>query len=168
VDVRDRRLARVVKRCKALPGQHLFQYVDEDGEPRVVESGDVNDYLREISGDDFTAKDFRTWAGTVLAGWALQEIGGWDSETQAKSNVVRAIETVSKKLGNTPAICRKSYVHPAVIDAYVDGSMVRTLARRARKEIGSSLSGLSAEEAAILALLESRLRSEAARTSRSA
>jgi DNA topoisomerase IB len=100
--------------------------------------------------------------------WALQEIGGWDSETQAKSNVVRAIESVSKKLGNTPAICRKSYIHPVVIDAYVDGSMVRTLARRARREIGSSLSGLSAEEAAILALLESRLRSEAARASKSA
>src|SRR5437588_2266838 len=127
VGLDDRRVARVVKRCQDLPGQVLFKYVDENGEQQQVDSGDVNDYLREIGGEDFTAKDFRTWAGTVLAARALQELEAFDSQTQAKKNVVRAIESVAGLLGNTTSVCRKCYVHPAVIDAYLDGSMLETL-----------------------------------------
>ena len=121
VDVRDPRLARIVRRLQDLPGQELFQYLDEDGARRSVDSGDVNAYLREISGDDFTAKDFRTWAGTVLCALALAEHGSFTSGRQAKRNVTRAIERVAAQLGNTPAISRKCYVHPAVLEAYRAG-----------------------------------------------
>jgi DNA topoisomerase-1 len=162
VGVRDRRLARVVRRCQELPGQDLFQYVDDDGQPQAIGSSDVNAYLREISGQDFTAKDFRTWAGTVLAALALQEFEEFDSDAQAKRNVVRAIESVSERLGNTPSICRKCYVHPAVIDAYADGTMLETLRRQAEGEITSSLGDLPPEEAAVLALLRQRLGEETA------
>jgi DNA topoisomerase IB len=123
VEVADRRLARIVARCQELPGQQLFQYVDEDGERHGVASDDVNEYLREVTGEDFSAKDFRTWAGTVLAAMALQEFREFDTEADAKRNVVRAIETVAEKLGNTPAVSRASYVHPQVIDAYLGGSI---------------------------------------------
>src|SRR5207248_2529534 len=116
-----------VKRCQELPGEDLFQYVDENGERRTIGSGDVNDYLREISGADFTAKDFRTWAGTVLAALALQAFEEFDSAAQAKRNIVQAIESVAERLGNTPAVCRKCYVHPAIVEAYVDGTMLETL-----------------------------------------
>ncbi len=116
IDLADRRLARIVQKCRDLPGQELFQYLDDDGKRRDVDSADVNEYLREISGHDFTAKDFRTWAGTVLAAMALQEFEAFDSKTQAKKNIVRAIESVAERLGNTPTVCRKCYVHPEIID----------------------------------------------------
>jgi DNA topoisomerase-1 len=157
VGLRDRRLARVITRLKDLPGQELFQYVDDDGTRHSVTSDDVNDYLREITGEDFTAKDFRTWAGTVLAARALEEIGSFDSEAQAKSNVVAAIESVAKQLGNTPTICRKCYVHPTVIDAYLDGTMIETLKSRTEDLLSSSLADLPPEEAAVLAFLQQRL-----------
>jgi DNA topoisomerase I len=163
VDVRDRRVARIVERCQDLPGQTLFQYLNEDGERQTIDSADVNEYLREISGQDFTAKDFRTWAGTILAALALRELEAFDSETQAKKNVVRAIEAVAERLGNTPAVCRKCYVHPAVVDAYLDGSMVETLKQRAEQEIADSLTELRPEEAAVMALLQQRLTRESAR-----
>lgn len=153
----DPRLARIVRRMRDLPGQELFQYVDEDGEQRTVGSADVNDYLREITGEDFTAKDFRTWSGTLLAALALQEYERFDSEAQAKKNVVRAIETVAERLGNTPSICRKCYVHPAVIESYMDGTMLHALRERARDEMSNALQALSPEEAAVLALLQERL-----------
>jgi DNA topoisomerase-1 len=121
VDVRDPRVARIVRKLQDVPGQELFQYLDEDGARRSVDSGDVNAYLREISGDDFTAKDFRTWAGTVLCALALAETGTFASGRQAKRNVTRAIERVAAQLGNTPAISRKCYVHPAVLEAYRAG-----------------------------------------------
>ena len=157
----DRRLAKVVSRCQDLPGQELFQYLDEDGTPRPVTSEDVNAYLKEITGDDFTAKDFRTWAGTVLAAEALREVERLTTEGQAKKkNVVQAIERVAKRLGNTRAICRKCYVHPAIIEAYMDGSMASVLERRADEELEES-DDLSAEETAILALLRRRLAQEA-------
>jgi DNA topoisomerase I len=156
----DRRLARVVKRCQDLPGQELFQYVDDEGTVQDVDSGDVNEYLREIAGDDFTAKDFRTWAGTVLAAMALQEFEAFDSQTQAKKNVVRAIERVAERLGNTPSVCRKCYVHPVILDAYLDGSMIDALRRRARQEMEASLGNLHPEEAAVMALLQNRLARE--------
>ena len=161
VDVADRRLAAAVRRCQELPGQELFQYVDDDGQRRSIDSADVNDYLREITGREFTAKDFRTWAGTRLAAMALQAFEAVDSDAQAKRNVVAAIESVAQQLGNTPAICRKCYVHPAVIDAYVDGSMARTLKRRAERKLRESLHQLSSEESAVMALLQQRLTGEA-------
>ena len=156
IELNDRRLARLVKACQELPGQQLFQYVDQDGAVRDVGSDDVNSYLREISGQDFTAKDFRTWAGTVLAAVALAEFEMFDSQTQAKKNIVRAIETVAKRLGNTPTVCRKCYVHPEVLGSYLDGTMVPILKRstdEAMKEIGT----LPPEESAVLALIQSRL-----------
>jgi DNA topoisomerase I len=161
VDIRDRRLARIVQRCRDIPGQELFQYVDDAGEHHSIESADVNAYLREISGQDFTAKDFRTWAGTVLAAWALNEFEAFDSQTQAKQNVVRAIENVAERLGNTPAICRRCYVHPAVIDSYLDGSLIEALKDQIQDELTDALASLPPEEAAVLALLHRRLAAEA-------
>ncbi len=161
VKVVDRRLARVITRCQDLPGQDLFRYTDAQGEPRSIGSDDVNAYLREITGEDFTAKDFRTWAGTVLAALALQELATLGTEGRAKKNVIQAIESVAKRLGNTRAICRKCYVHPAVIDAYMDGTMV-VLKERAAEEL-KDLDELSPEETAVLALLRRRLGREEAR-----
>ncbi|OWW19853.1 DNA topoisomerase IB [Noviherbaspirillum denitrificans] len=157
VRVDDPRLARIIRRTRDLPGQDLFQYIDDDGEQRSVGSSDVNDFLREITGEDYTAKDFRTWSGTVLAALALQEYEKFDSEAQAKKNVVRAIESVSERLGNTPSVCRKCYVHPAVIECYLDGTMIGALQQRAREEMEKELADLGAEEAAVLALLQERL-----------
>jgi DNA topoisomerase-1 len=160
LDVHNPRLARIVKRCQDLPGQDLFQYIDEDGERRAVDSSDVNEYLREITREDFTAKDFRTWAGTVLAAMALREFQQFDSQAQAKRNVVSAIEMVAKKLGNTRAVCRKCYVHPAVVDSYLDGTLLDTLRQRVKKEMAGSLGGLGPEEAAVMALLGRQLNAE--------
>ncbi|WP_019139784.1 DNA topoisomerase IB [Noviherbaspirillum massiliense] len=157
IKVDDPRLARIIRKSRDLPGQELFQYVDEDGEQRTVDSADVNDYLRSITGEDYTAKDFRTWAGTMLAALALQEFQKFDSEAQAKKNIVQAIESVAQKLGNTPTICRKCYVHPAVIEAYLDGTILHALQQRAREELVNDIHALSPEEAAVLALLQQRL-----------
>ncbi|WBS00327.1 DNA topoisomerase IB [Pseudoduganella sp. SL102] len=157
VKVADRRLARIIERMRDLPGQELFQYVDDDGTTHAIDSSDVNDYLRGITGEDYTAKDFRTWSGTVLAALALQAFEKFDSETQAKKNVVRAIESVAKKLGNTPSVCRKCYVHPAVVEAYMDGAELAALRARAEAEFTSDLHTLQPEEAAVLALLQERL-----------
>ena len=130
VDVRDRRLARVVTRLEHLPGQELFRYLDDEGEPRAIGSEDVNAYLGEISGEDLTAKDFRTWAGTVLAARALAELGSARNERVARKRIVQAVDVVAARLGNTRAICRKCYVHPAIIDAYEAGGLPATLRRR--------------------------------------
>jgi len=157
IDIRDRRLAAIVKRCRELPGEELFQYMDDGGELRSIGSDDVNAYLREISGADFTAKDFRTWAGTVLAAIALQEFEAFDSEAEAKKNVVRAVEAVAKRLGNTPSICRKCYIHPAIIESYIDGVMVDSIKQAAQRELKDNLKSLPPEEAAVVALLQSRL-----------
>ncbi|MGV7206742.1 DNA topoisomerase IB [Oxalobacteraceae bacterium A2-2] len=157
VKVADRRLARIIRSVRDLPGQELFQYVDDDGAPHSIDSADVNDYLHRIAGEDYTAKYFRTWSGTVLAAMALQEYEKVDSEAQAKKNVVRAIESVARKLGNTPTICRKCYVHPAVIESYLDGSMLEALRQRAREELREDVHALRPEEAAVLALLQQRL-----------
>jgi DNA topoisomerase-1 len=124
-DINDRRLARIVKDCRDLPGYELFQYVDEDGQLHDIDSADVNDYLREISGRDITAKDFRTWAATNLAVLALAERV---QEQPTKKAQLEAIKQVAKRLGNTPAVCRKCYIHPAVLDGYLDGSLRRALA----------------------------------------
>lgn len=157
VEVDDPRLARIVRRTRDLPGQDLFQYVDDDGQRHTVGSADVNAYLRDITGADYTAKDFRTWSGTVLAAMALREFERFDSAAQAKRNVVRAIEHVAGQLGNTPSICRKCYVHPAVVDAYLDGTMVEGIRQRAQKTLAEDVRALRPEEAAVLAFLQERL-----------
>ena len=159
VSLKDRRLARVVRACQDVPGEELFQYMD-GGERHTVTSGDVNDYLRSITGQDFTAKDFRTWAGTVLAAMALKEFESFDSKTKAKRNVTRAIEQVASRLGNTASVCRKSYVHPEVLDAYLEGDLLQSLKREVEAELREELSGLDAEEAAVLAFLRERLERE--------
>ena len=157
VDLTDRRVARVVARLQDLPGQQLFQWLDDNGVTHAVESDDVNAYIRDAAGDDFTAKDFRTWAGTVLAAWALQELGAYASQTEAKRNVVAAVERVARDLGNTAAVCRRCYVHPEVISAHLDGGLLTTLERRAEETLAQSLDELSAREAAVLAFLRRRL-----------
>ena len=162
IKLADRRLARIVNRCQDLPGQELFQYVDDEGIQRDVTSQDVNDYLRAIAGEEFTAKDFRTWAGTVLAAMALEEFEKFDSKAQRKRNIVRAIEHVAERLGNTPSVCRKCYVHPLVLDSYLDGTMLDTLQQRASEEMSRSLDQLRPEEAAVLGLLQQRLTKEVA------
>jgi DNA topoisomerase-1 len=163
--LRDRRLARIVRSCQEIPGQHLFQYIDEDGERQAVDSADVNAYLQEITGEPFTAKDFRTWAGTVLASLALGEFESFDTEAVAKRNVTRAIEQVAAQLGNTAAVCRKSYIHPEVVACYLDGSLLELLQGRVEQVLREDLAGLRSEEAAVLALLQQRLSREADRRS---
>lgn len=159
VDLDDRRLAKIVRACQDLPGEELFGYKDEDGNVHDVGSTDVNDYLRRVTGQDFTAKDFRTWAGTVLAAQALRELEAVDSDARRKKNVVAAIESVAKKLGNTRSVCRKCYVHPAILDSYLDGSFLKNLEARA-KDLDSRLSHLRPEEAAVLVLLQRRVQGD--------
>ncbi len=133
----------------------MFQYLDDEGQPHDVTSDDVNEYLREIAGNDYTAKDFRTWAGTVLAVVALREFADFDTKVEAKKNIVRAIESVAKRLGNTPTVCRKCYIHPAIIDSYLEGTMLETFRQKAESAM-ARVRGLSPEEAAVLALLGCR------------
>ncbi|HYC03825.1 MAG TPA: DNA topoisomerase IB [Azospirillaceae bacterium] len=160
--VKDRRLAKLVKSCQDVPGQRLFQYVDEEGIRRGVTSGDVNAYIREITGQDFSAKDFRTWAGTVLAAFALGEFEKVDSHAAAKRNLTEAIRKVSARLGNTPAVCRKCYVHPEVMNAYLEESQLRQVKALVEQDLKEELAGLSAEEAAVLSFLHERLEREVA------
>jgi DNA topoisomerase-1 len=157
LDLKDRKLAAIVKRCRELPGYELFQYVDRDGERHSVTSGDVNRYLGEASGGDFTAKDFRTWAGTVLAALALSAFEEFDSEAAAKRNITRAIEDVAGRLGNTVSICRKCYVHPDVFDAYLDGTLAAGLKQEVDRTLANDLEHLRPEEIAVLAFLHGRL-----------
>jgi DNA topoisomerase-1 len=156
IELNDPRLAKVVKGCQDIPGQELFQYLDDKGERRKISSTDVNNYLREITSGDFTAKDFRTWAGTVLAAMALREVEKTDTKAQQKKNIVKAIETVAAKLGNTPTICKKCYIHPFVLDAYADGTLLAQAAgQRAR-----SKHALNPEESMVLRLLKARLKTQ--------
>ena len=159
-EVADPRLAEIAKECQDLPGQDLFQYLDDNGDVHDIGSTDVNEYLRSIGGgDDFTAKDFRTWAGTVLAATALAELETFDSQAQAKRNLVKAVESVAAKLGNTKAVCRKCYIHPEILNAYLDGQLIDNLQKRA----GAMSEGgarLRPEEAAVAALLRRRLAAE--------
>ena len=147
LELTDRRLAAIVRRMQDLPGEELFGYVDEAGETRRIESADVNEYLREISGAGFTSKDFRTWAGTVLAARALRTLGPFASQAEARRNVAQAIEAVAKALGNTTAVCRKCYVHPAIIGTYLEGRLADFMQGRN-------------QESAVRALLESHRTSE--------
>jgi len=156
IDLDDQRLARVIKACRDIPGYDLFQYYDEDGERHPIGSEDVNAYLKEITGEDYTSKDFRTWTGTVLAAQLLKDFEEVDSDAKAKKNIVSAVEAVAKRLGNTKAVCRKCYIHPAIFDAYLDGSMVKTIASRARAAARKA-GDFTEAEAAVLGLLQRRL-----------
>ncbi|UQS16170.1 DNA topoisomerase IB [Pseudomonas sp. HS6] len=146
ITVKDRRLARIIKRCLEIPGQNLFQYLDENGERHTVSSSDVNSYLQTLTGADFTAKDYRTWAGSALALSVLRELQ-WESEAEAKRHVVEMVKGVARQLGNTPAVCRKCYIHPAVVENFMRGALVKLPRPRVRK-------GLRAEEVALAMFLE--------------
>ncbi len=152
IDLRDPRLAKIIKRSQELPGEELFQYLHDDGEPHTVDSSDVNAYLHEITGQEFTAKDFRTWAGTILAARALAECDAAASPKQTKKNITQVIKCVSSALGNTPAICRKCYVHPAILEAYTAGTLLEAL-RRSAQETRDRSQAQRAEEDAMMALL---------------
>jgi DNA topoisomerase-1 len=158
IDLEDRRLARIVKECRDLPGYELFQYVDDAGSTQTIDSADVNSYLREITGQDFTAKDFRTWAGTVLAAQALAAVERSSSNAEAKRNVVKAVESVAKRLGNTRAVCRKCYIHPAILDAYLDGATIRAIQTRAKM---ADRAALGPEERAVVGIIAARLKKTA-------
>jgi DNA topoisomerase I len=158
VDLSDRRLAKIIRQLQDLPGQDVFQYVDEAGKVRDVTSQDVNDYLREITGEDFTTKDFRTWAGTVLAATALNAQEAFKNKTQAKKNIKDAIAAVAKILGNTPTVCRKCYVHPAVLETYLSGAMIEGLKQKTEETLERKLGDLRSEEAAVMSFLQTRLK----------
>ena len=158
--LRDRRVAKIVRACQELPGQHLFEFIDEQGLPRSVDSSDVNAYLREATGEEITAKDFRTWHGTVLAAMALSEFEAFDTKALAKKNVRAAIERVAARLGNTTTICRKCYIHPEVLTSYLDGRLLEEIEVEVEAELRDDLARLRPEEAAVLALLNKRLKTE--------
>jgi DNA topoisomerase-1 len=155
VAITDRRIAKIVLKCQDLPGQDLFQYVSDEGEVRNVTSQDVNDYLREITNENFTAKDFRTWAGTVLAAIALIAQSEFETKKQAKANLKTAISAVARLLGNTPAICRKCYVHPAIVEAYLNGTQITGLNQAIRNRDNINL---RAVEKAVLKFLRATVR----------
>ncbi len=157
VDVADRKISRIVKQVQDLPGQELFGYLDEEEEVHGIDSQDVNDYLQEITGEEFTAKDFRTWAGTVLAAVALNALDPSENKTAAKANVKNAIAAVAKMLGNTPAVCRKCYVHPAVLETYLSGEMMDGLRRKTEETLAKKLTDLRSVEAAVMSFLQERL-----------
>ena len=157
VDVTDRRIAKTISKLQDLPGQDLFQYVDDDGEVRDISSQDVNDYLREITGEDFSAKDFRTWAGTVLTALALAAQEKFENKKQAKTNIKTAISAVATILGNTPAICRKCYVHPAVLENYLDQKSIEGLKQITEQALESDDVDLRSNEKAVLKFLEACL-----------
>jgi DNA topoisomerase-1 len=162
VDVTDPRTARIVSKLQDLPGQELFQYVDESGQRHNVTSQDVNEYLRQITGEDFTAKDFRTWGGTVLVAIALNELGAAETKTGAKANIRDAISAVAKMLGNTPAICRKCYVHPAILENYLTGASIDGLKRQTEEALQDNAISLREGEKAVLKFLQARLEKKAA------
>src|SRR5947208_5885228 len=162
VDVTDRRVAKIISKLQDLPGQDLFQYVDDGGEVSDISSQDVNEYLREITGEDFSAKDFRTWAGTVLTSIALKAQDNFETKKQAKGNINTAIKAVAKILGNTPAICRKCYVHPAVLETYLDQKSIEGLKAMTEDALKNEDVDLRSSEAAVLKFLKSRLAKKAA------
>jgi DNA topoisomerase-1 len=157
VQLTDRRLARIVTHCQAIPGETLFQYVDENDVRQTVDSADVNEYLREITGQDFTAKDFRTWRGTILAVAALKELGPAATEREAKSAILKAIDQVAELLNNTRTVCRKYYVHPSVFELYQAGTMLEALGNgNGTAAAAATAARLSAEEKAVVRLLSAQ------------
>jgi DNA topoisomerase-1 len=157
IPIDDRRTVKIVKKLTDLPGQELFQYIDDAGERHGVTSQDVNGYLQEITGQNFTAKDFRTWAGTVHAAMRLNGQEPFENKAQAKKNIKIAIGDVANMLGNTPAICRKCYVHPAVLETYLEGELIEGLKRKTESALSRKLGVLRSDEAAVLSFLRDRL-----------
>ena len=157
VEVSDRRVTRIVEKCQDLPGQHLFEYEEDNGDICSIGSEDVNDYLQKIAGQPFTAKDFRTWAGTVLAAVALGKMEEVDVETVRKKNVITAIEAVAGLLGNTVTICRKCYIHPAIPTGYLNGTLAQNLRIKADSALARHLHKLKPEEAAVMTMLRQEL-----------
>jgi len=157
IGIRDRRLAKIVRRCQDLPGQELFQYTENGSPPTPIGSSDVNEYIREISGEDFTAKDFRTWAGTLAAAAALQEFGVPSSLSEAKKNVTQVVKQVAERLGNTPSTCRKFYIHPVIIEAYMDGSLPQMLGPIAKRVYALTVHKLDEQENSLVGALEASL-----------
>jgi DNA topoisomerase I len=153
IELTDRRLARIVKACRDLPGYELFQYVDENGDTCRIDSADVNQYVREISGQDFTAKDFRTWAGTLLAARELYAAGPCRGATTGKRTIVAGIKRVAARLGNRPATCRKYYIHPAVIEAYSNGSLFPAMERGEEQHAAYAGLGLRPEEYSVMVII---------------
>src|SRR5205085_7908172 len=162
VDMTDRRVAKIVSKLQDLAGQDLFQYVDDEGEVHDLTSQEVNEYLREITGEDFSAKDFRTWAGTVLTAIALNAQEKFESKKQAKSNINTAIKAVARILGNTPAICRKCYVHPAIFENYLDQKSIDGLKKLTDDALEKEDVDLRSSEKAVLRFLEARMTKKAA------
>ena len=157
LQVQDKRIVAIVKSCAEIPGHELFKYLDDKGEAHTIDSGDVNAYIKEITQQDFTAKDFRTWAGTVFAALALAHFKKYDSEAEAKRNVIAAIDTVAKQLGNTRAICRKCYVHPEILSSYMSGDLVKMVDGKIADNFKRRYSKLNADELIVLAFLHKRL-----------
>lgn len=155
IELKDRRLARVIKQCQEIPGYEIFKYYDSSGDRHFIDSGDVNTYLQQITNQDFTAKDFRTWAGTLLAAIELDDLGEFDCETQGRKNVTQAIKKVAKQLGNRPATCRKYYIHPAIIEVYQDGSLLDLMSQTT--ELNSAANELSPEEKVVLNIIKQAL-----------
>jgi DNA topoisomerase I len=153
IELTDRRLASIVKQCRDLPGYNLFEYVDESGNVCRIDSADVNHYIRELAGQDFTAKDFRTWAGTLLAARELHAAGPAETQTAGNKVVIEAVRQVSKKLGNRPATCRKYYIHPAILDAYADGSLFEKMRQGVAQDEALEGTGLRPEEYAAVAII---------------
>ncbi|MEL6439827.1 MAG: DNA topoisomerase IB [Cyanobacteria bacterium J06621_8] len=155
IELRDRRLANVIKQCQEIPGYEIFKYYDESGERHFIDSGDVNHYLQQITAQDFTAKDFRTWAGTLLTAIGLEELGQFESEKQAAQNITQAIKQTAKHLGNRPATCRNYYVHPAIIQAYCDGSLLDLMSSRAEQQLDAN--HLNPEEEVVFRIIKENL-----------
>ena len=158
ITIKSKKLSVIVKKCRDLAGDELFQYLDPEGKIHDIKSNHVNSYLKEISGNSFTAKDFRTWTGTVLAAMALSEFKKFDTKALAKTYVKKAIESVAKKLGNTPAICRKCYIHPEIIDTYLKSGSLTLLKDKVEQSLKGNLKGFSAFEGVVLAFLQKSLK----------
>lgn len=155
IEVDDPQLAKVIKQCRDIPGYELFQYYDPEGDRQTVDSGDVNDYLKSVTGEDFTAKDFRTWAGTTVATDTLSQLGEWAKETEAKKNVVEAIKAAANRLGNRPATCRKYYVHPIVPENYLAGQLIEQLSEAQKQVLADPDTWLDDSEKTVLTILKS-------------
>ena len=156
ISIKSKRLAGIVRRCRDIPGKELFQYIDANGEHKAIDSGMVNEYIKKISGGDFTAKDFRTWAGTVQALLAFKELGLSETQTESKKKIVEALDMVSKLLGNTRTVCKKYYVHPVIIQLYEDKSLERYTGELDAIEKDDNVSGLVTEEKILMKILASQ------------
>jgi DNA topoisomerase-1 len=154
VNIKNKRLAKIVKACRDIPGKELFQYYNPDGEKKSIDSGMVNEYIKKISGGDFTAKDFRTWSGTIRAFLAIKKLGGFDTDAEAKKKVIEALDIVSKQLGNTRNVCKKYYVHPAILSLYESKSIEKYLAELDEISVNDNKTDLTSEEKIVIRILE--------------